>query len=172
MGGISLLFWRLSLNVCWSLALWLVFNREPPRPSLGPFSFLRGKHPLFSVSALCVCVCVCECVAVGLRTVPVSSLKLHPYVAWCPQVQSLPQNEQVEGQCLWLGCERINETQVSQYAEHRLSGPSVFSQALTRSLGTSRVFWHHALFGMGLSTPLGHCPASIALLKSFYPLFL
>ena len=97
-------FWRLSLNVCWSLALWLVFNREPPRPSLGPFSFLRGKHPLFSVSALCVCVCVCvcvcECVAVGLRTVPVSSLKLHPYVAWCPQVQSLPQNEQVEGQCL------------------------------------------------------------------------
>ena len=155
MGGISLLFWRLSLNVCWSLVLLLTFNREPPRSrvedmcvcvcvcvhvqgkgthwlgfavpqwkpfhadpqmltsdrlSLGPLSFLRGKHPPFSVSALCVCVCGG---GVGLRVVPISSLKPHPCGAWGPHVQSLPQSEQVEGQCSWLGCERIKETRVS-----------------------------------------------------------
>ena len=50
MGGLSLLFWRLSLNVCWSLVLLLTFNREPPRSR---------------VEDMCVCVCVCVCARAG-----------------------------------------------------------------------------------------------------------
>ena len=78
--------------------------------------FLRG-HSVFweeniphSLSLPCVCVCGG---GVGLRVVPISSLKPHPCGAWGPHVQSLPQSEQVEGQCSWLGCERIKETRVS-----------------------------------------------------------